>query len=153
MSMMQRRHFFKKILTLSTATAVVLTSPIAFAQWAEATFKAKNFDAAMAAIGADKAEESDKITLKAPEIAENGQVVPITISTSIQGASELHLLVKENPSPLAASFTLGELAVPQVKSRIKMGKASDIVAVVKAGDKVYITTKWVKVTQGGCGGG
>jgi len=149
---MKRRAFLKNTLLASAATATALVAPSALAKWTKETFEAEGFDAVMAAIGADKAETSDKITIKAPEIAENGMVVPITISTDIAGVTAIHLLIKENPSPLTASFTLSEKAIPSVKSRIKMGKSSDVIAVVKAGDKTYMNTVAVKVTKGGCGG-
>ena len=149
---MKRRYFLKGTLAASAATAVALVAPSALAEWSKETFEATGFDAAMAALGGDKAEASDKITIKAPEIAENGMVVPITVSTDIEGVSSIHLLIKENPSPVAASFTLSEKAIPSVKSRIKMGKSSDVVALVKAGDKTYSKTVAVKVTKGGCGG-
>lgn len=147
---MKRRSFLKG--TLAASAATVLVTPSAFAKWTKEVFEAGNFDASMAAVGGDKAEKSDKITIKAPEIAENGMVVPITVSTDIEGASSMYLLVKENPSALAAAFTFGEKAIPSVKSRVKMGKTSDVVAVVKAGDKTYQNTVTVKVTKGGCGG-
>lgn len=153
---MKRRSFLKGTLAASTATALV--APSAFAKWTEEVFAAGEgdakggFDSSMAAVGGDKAEKSDKITIKAPEIAENGMVVPITVSTDIEGASSMYLLIKENPSALAAAFTFSEKAIPSVKSRVKMGKTSDVVAVVKAGDKTYQNTVTVKVTKGGCGG-
>lgn len=149
---MKRRSFLKGTLAASAATATILAAPSAFAKWTKEVYDAGDFNASMAAIGGDKAEKSDKITIKAPEIAENGMVVPITVSTTIEGTSAIYLLVKENPSPIAAGFTLSEKAVPSVKSRIKMGKTSDVIAVVKAGDKVYQNTVTVKVTKGGCGG-
>lgn len=149
---MKRRSFLKGTLATSVATATALVAPSALAKWTKETFEAEGFDAVMAAVGADKAEKSDKIVIKAPEIAENGMVVPITISTDIAGVTAIHLLIKDNPSPLTASFTLGEKAIPSVKSRIKMGKSSDVVAVVKVGDKTYVNSVAVKVTKGGCGG-
>ncbi|MEZ5478757.1 MAG: thiosulfate oxidation carrier protein SoxY [Thiolinea sp.] len=114
-------------------------------------FKANKADAVMDALGKD-AEESDSIAIKAPEIAENGAVVPITISSNLEGATSIAMVIPNNPTPLAAVFNLGEGAIADVSTRLKMGKTSDVVALVKAGDKTYMAKQEVKVTIGGCGG-
>ena len=85
-------------------------------------------------------------------IAENGAVVPITVTSSIAGVTAVSIIADKNPSPLAASFVLGEGANADVSTRIKMGKTGNVIALVQAGDKVYSAKKEVKVTIGGCGG-
>ena len=97
-------------------------------------------------------EESDAVNLKAPDIAENGAVVPVTVSTDISGVENIVLIVDENPNPLSASFTLTPDAVANISFRVKMGKSSTVRAMVKTTDKVYMTSREVKVTIGGCGG-
>ena len=103
-------------------------------------------------LGAEAAEESGDINIKAPDIAENGSVVPITVTSGIAGSESISLIAVNNPAPLVASYELGEGTEGFVSTRIKMGKSGDVVAVVKAGGKLYSARKEVKVTIGGCGG-
>jgi len=103
-------------------------------------------------MGSNAAAASDAIQIKAPDIAENGAVVPITISTTLEGVESIALLALANATPLASSMTLGEGAEGFLSTRIKMGKTGDVVAVLKAGGKLYRASKGVKVTIGGCGG-
>ena len=117
-----------------------------------AAFEADNLDDAMAALGGKDATESADIKIKAPEIAENGAVVPVTVSTDIEGATEIAILVPENPAPMAAGFKLAGNAVATASTRLKMGKTSDVIALVKTADAVHMAKKEVKVTIGGCGG-
>lgn len=154
---MQRRTFLKGSMAAGAAgvaaAAGLLTPAAVLAEWPKAAFEATEMKSAMSAIaGGDAAEESGDITVKAPDIAENGAVVPVTISTSITGVESLSLLAPKNPSPLVASFNLGEGAEPFAATRIKMGETSNVVALVKAGGKLYTAKKEVKVTIGGCGG-
>ncbi len=97
-------------------------------------------------------EQSDAVNLRTPDIAENGAVVPVTVSTDITGVESITLVVDENPNPLSASFTLSPDAVANVSFRVKMGKSSTVRALIKTSDKVYMATREVKVTIGGCGG-
>jgi sulfur-oxidizing protein SoxY len=101
----------------------------------------------------ESAEASDKIKLKAPDVAENGAVVPITIDASgLEGATKITIVALNNPDPLAATFTLGEGAIAYASTRIKMGKSGNVTALITVGDKTFKTEKSVKVTIGGCGG-
>jgi sulfur-oxidizing protein SoxY len=97
-------------------------------------------------------DKSDKIKIKAPDIAENGAVVPVSVTTSIDGVSSISLFADKNATPLAADFILGPGTEGYVSTRIKMGKTANVIAVVKAGGKLYSSSKEVKVTIGGCGG-
>ena len=134
-------------------SAGLLTPKAVLAAWPKAAFEAKDANAALAAsLGSSDTTESGDIKLKAPDIAENGAVVPVTVTSSISGAEAISIIVKENGTPLAATFNLGANTDGYVSTRIKMGKTSDVVAVVKAGGKLYSTSKNVKVTIGGCGG-
>ena len=146
---MKRRSFLRGTIA---ATGAVVVAPSAIAKWSKETFEVDAVDALLTALGADKAEDSDKIKIKAPEIAENGAVVPITVTSEVEGTTNIYLITKEGTAPLTAAFTFGELAIPSVKSRIKMGKSSDVIAIVKADDKFYKASVPVKVTKGGCGG-
>jgi sulfur-oxidizing protein SoxY len=134
-------------------SAGLLTPKSVLAAWPKAAFEAKDIDAALtAAVGGSNSSDSDKIKLKAPDIAENGAVVPITVTSSISGTESITILVEKNASPMAANFQLGASTEGYISTRIKMGKTSDVMAVVKAGGKLYSTKKQVKVTIGGCGG-
>ena len=154
---MKRRTFLKgSLMTSALGVAVgagLLKPNTVLAAWPEAAFKADSFDAAMSAIGAKGATESDKIKfVKTPEIAENGNVVPINIETSIAGVESISVLVENNPSPLACQYHLTSSCDGYVAARIKMRKTSDVTAIVKAGGKTYMAKKQIKVTIGGCGG-
>lgn len=134
-------------------SAGLLTPKAALAAWPKAAFEAKDTKAALeAALGSSSTTESGDIKLKAPDIAENGAVVPITVTSKIDGTEAISIVVAENGTPLAATFNLGATTTGFVSTRIKMGKTSDVIAVVKAGGKLYSTSKNVKVTIGGCGG-
>jgi len=153
----KRRLFLKGSLAAGTVGVAVgaglLTPQTVMAAWSEAAFTAKEVPAALnALLGSDTTEHSDDIEIKAPDIAENGAVVPITISTAMEGVESIALIADKNPVPLVASYDLAAGTVPFVSTRIKMGKTGDVVAVVKAGGKLYSNRKGVKVTIGGCGG-
>jgi sulfur-oxidizing protein SoxY len=154
---MQRRLFLRGGLAAGAAgmaaTAGLLTPSAVLAAWPKAAFESKKAEDAIKAIGGGAAPtESAEIKIKAPDIAENGAVVPVTISTEMADVESISVIVPNNPVPLVSSTVLGEGALPYVASRIKMGKTSDVVAVVKAGGKLYSAKKQVKVTIGGCGG-
>ncbi|MCK5725813.1 MAG: thiosulfate oxidation carrier protein SoxY [Thiotrichaceae bacterium] len=149
---MKRRAFIKGTVVAGLASGAVSLTPSAFAEWAKENFEAKDLDSALEGIKAKNAEQSDKVKIKAPEIAENGMVVPITVTSEIEGTTKISVVISENPTPLVAVYTFGEGAVPAVKNRVKMGKSSDVIAIVNAGDKIYTNKVTVKVTKGGCGG-
>ena len=153
---MKRRVFLKgsAAATAAAVGAAMLTPQMVLAAWNKDAFEAKTVeDAAKNLIGLEgAAEESDKINIKAPDIAENGAVVPITVDVDMDGVETIAFIAKENPSPLVAAFHMGEGGVPFARTNIKMGKTSDVIAMVTAGGKTYMAKKEVKVTIGGCGG-
>ena len=144
-----RRLLLKGIM----AAAAIVTTPVwAFAR-NKAAFEATAADAALKSLFGDKpVSESAEVSLKVPDIAENGAVVPVTIATSLAGARSISIIVEGNPNPLSASFTLLEGANPEISTRIKMGESSDVVAAVETDAGVFTARKNVKVTIGGCGG-
>ena len=105
-----------------------------------------------ASLGSDQHTASDEVKLKAPDIAENGAVVPITVSSSMGNVEAISIVATSNAQPLTSSYMLSSASQPFVSTRIKMGKTGDVIAVVKADGKLYSATKEVKVTIGGCGG-
>jgi sulfur-oxidizing protein SoxY len=138
---------------VALAALAALPRTLLAAAWPEKAFAATEADAAMSTLfGTNQAAASDQITLKVPEIAENGAVVPVTISTTLGNVESISIVVENNPRPLAASFEIPAGTLPAVSSRIKMGETSDVIAVVKTDAGLYSTSKQVKVTIGGCGG-
>jgi sulfur-oxidizing protein SoxY len=121
-------------------------------KYPEAAFKAKTEAEAIKALYGKTAEASDKVKLDAPEIAENGAVVPVSVTTTLPDVTSISFLVSENPVVLVASYKIPAGTMPAVANRIKMAKTSNVIVVVEAGGKVFSTTKEVKVTVGGCGG-
>lgn len=157
MTSMKRRIFLKGSLATGAIGMAVstglLTPRMSLAAWSKAAFEAKDVNGAVSSLyGMSDMASSDKISIKAPDIAENGAVVPVSITTSIDGASSISIIADQNATPLAAEFILGPGAEGYVSTRIKMGKTANVVAVIKAGDKLYSAKKEVKVTIGGCGG-
>ena len=139
---------------VGTAIAAGLLSPRSvLASWPATAFEAKSVDAALKdMLGSDQTTASSDIAIKAPDIAENGAVVPITVSSTLPGVTRIAIFAEGNPTPLTGSYDLGPGAKAFISTRIKMGKTSNVVAVIKADGKLYSAKKEVKVTIGGCGG-
>jgi sulfur-oxidizing protein SoxY len=153
----KRRIFLKGSLATGAIGMAVstglLTPRMSFAAWSKEAFDATDVNGALAALfGSSDLEGSDKIKIKAPDIAENGSVVPVSVSTDIAGVESISIIAEKNANPLSANFVLGPGTEAYVSTRIKMGKTASVIAVVKAGGKLYSTGKEVKVTIGGCGG-
>ena len=153
---MKRRTFLKGTVAsgmLGVAASAGLLAPrMVLAEWPKAAFEAKSIDDGLNALyGNSSHSESGDIKVKAPDIAENGAVVPITISTSM-AAESITVLIEKNPVPVACTYELGGSTEGFVSTRVKMGKTSDLIAVVKSGGKLHSAKKTVKVTIGGCGG-
>ena len=144
-----RRGMLKRIIA---GSAIALVPFGAFAKWMQTAFKADNYSSALSAIGVDSPTLSDKIKLKAPEIAENGAVVPIQVSSTLENIETISLLVEKNPTPLTAQFKMFPGLKADFKIRVRMGETSKVIAVVQAGGKSYSAESEVKVTIGGCGG-
>ena len=153
---MNRRTLLKSSIAASVVTVAAGAGLLApgqlLAAYPKAAFAAKDSSAALtAALGVGEYSESSDIKIKAPDIAENGSVVPVTVTSKIDAVESISILSEANASPLIASFNL-VAAEPYISTRIKMGKTGNVVAVVKAGGKLYAAKKEVKVTIGGCGG-
>lgn len=121
-------------------------------EWPQDAFRQKSEADALKALYGKSAEASDKVSLDAPEIAENGAVVPISVDTKLPNVTAVAVLVLENPFTLAAAYRIPQGTQPAVASRLKMAKTTKVVAVVESDGKLYSATKEVKVTVGGCGG-
>jgi sulfur-oxidizing protein SoxY len=121
-------------------------------KYPEDAFKQKNDKEAIRLLYGHTAEPSDKIKLDAPEIAENGAVVPVSVSTSLADVTSIAFVVPENPNVLAAYYKIPQGTLPNVANRLKMAKTTNVIVLVEAGGKLFSATKEVKVTVGGCGG-
>ena len=132
---------------------LLLAKPLTvLAAWNEQAFGAKTAADALKNIGAAAAAPSKDILIEAPQIAENGAVVPIEISSNIPGTTSIAVVIEKNPFPLAGKFDFKENALPFVKLNVKMGETSDVRVVAVAGGKQFVATREIKVTIGGCGG-
>ena len=138
---------------VAVAVAAGLLKPTeVLAAWNKAAFEAKDMNDALKNIGATGAVDSKSIAIKAPDIAENGAVVPVEITSSLPNTTNIAIFVEKNGTPLAGSYSFSNGAPGYVSTRIKMGTTSLVRAVVTAGGKTYTAAKEVKVTIGGCGG-
>jgi len=139
---------------LLAALAAGLLRPLASlaAAWNKDAFGAKSAADALKSLGAANPVPSNDVVIEAPQIAENGAVVPIEITSHVRGTRSIMVLVEKNPFPLVGKFDFTEGALPFVKLNVKMGETSDVRVVAEAGGKHYIATREIKVTIGGCGG-
>lgn len=141
------------VLGLAVAAGLIKPNEVfAAAGYPDKAFNAKSMDELMKAFGAGMPTESKDITVIAPDIAENGAVVPVGADSKLKNTTEVALLVANNPSMLSAQFMIPAGTDAKVNTRVKMGKSSDVYALVKADGKYYFAKKEVKVTLGGCGG-
>jgi sulfur-oxidizing protein SoxY len=149
-----RREFLShaaKVAALMAGAGLLPTS--VRAAYDASAFEAKNLAEVLKALGVGAPAESKDITIIGPDIAENGAVVPVGVSTTLPGAKRLMLLVEKNPNVLAAAFDVSDAVEANFSTRVKMGQSSSIYAVALMRDgKVLFAQKEVKVTLGGCGG-
>ncbi len=139
------------VITAAISAGVLPVNAFA-ADWNKAAFDAKTLNDVLKAMGGSAAEKSGDIVITAPDIAENGAVVPVAVASKIPNTQSISILVEKNPSSLAAEFDILPGTEANVGTRVKMGQSSNVHAVVKAGGKYYVATKEIKVTLGGCGG-
>ncbi|MCW8831063.1 MAG: thiosulfate oxidation carrier protein SoxY [Gammaproteobacteria bacterium] len=153
----QRRILLKSTLAASATgmaiSAGLLTPKAVLAAWNTSAFTAKNVnDALTGAYGSTDIPESDKIKLKAPELAQSGSKVTLSVTSNLDKTESISFLVKENIQPLCATFNLGSRTEGYISTNVKIGKSSDVIAIVKADGKLYSIKQYVKVAIGGCGG-
>jgi sulfur-oxidizing protein SoxY len=140
------------LLALLAAAGFVRPGTAAAADWNKAAFEVKTVAEAFKALDAGTPANSADILMKAPDIAENGAVVPIAIESRIPGTESIAVLIEKNPNPLAASFDIPAGTETMITTRVKMAETSNVYALVKANGKYFMTKKEIKVTLGGCGG-
>ena len=151
--MINRRDTLKQ----SATVAGLLATTGLFPQYAwafnKAAFDAKTVAEATKAFGGGAPVESKDVTITGPDIAENGAVVPMGVSTTLAGAKHLLLMVEKNPNALVAMFNVSDTVDTNFSTRAKMGQSSDVYAVAVMNDgKAFFAKKEIKVTLGGCGG-
>lgn len=150
--MMKRRNFLGLGLgVLAASIAPATLSAVDFRKEKPKAWDATKVDAAIKEMFGATATESKKVKLKAPDIAENGAVIPVTVSSKLAG-SRVAILQDANPESLVAVFTVPKGGIIDYSVRIKMAKTGKVIALVEEGGKLYSASKTVKVTIGGCGG-
>jgi sulfur-oxidizing protein SoxY len=150
-----RRSALKRtgVLMASAIAAGLLRPSDALADWNKGAFESKTVADALKNLKVASAADTKDIVIRAPDIAENGAVVPIEIQSNIPGTRSIAVLIEKNPFPYAASFDFSQGAVPFVALRVKMGETSNVRVVAATADgKYHAAVKEVKVTIGGCGG-
>ena len=150
--MVLRRTGGGAALAIALAAGLLKPQQALAAGWNKDAFGAKTLADALKGIGVANPAESSEVVIEAPQIAENGGVVPIEITSNVPGTKSIAVLIDKNPFPLAGKFDFKEGALPFVKINVKMGESSNVRVVAEAGGKFYVALKEVKVTIGGCGG-
>jgi sulfur-oxidizing protein SoxY len=141
------------LLTLVAAAGWLKPGDALAADWNKAAFDTKTMDETMKALGGTAPAQSKDITFfSTPDIAENGAVVPVGVTSAIPKTESIAILVEKNPNMLTAMFDLPAGTEPSISTRVKMGQSSNVYALVKADGKYYVASKEIKVTLGGCGG-
>lgn len=151
-----RRDFLKLAgqagaLAIATTAGLLKSGAAWAAPWNKNAFESKAVADILKNLGASNLIDSKDIVITAPDIAENGAIVPVAVTSKIPNTQSISIIAEKNPFPLAASFDLMAGGDSYVSTRLKMGQTSDVRAVVKADGKFYTTVKEVKVTVGGCG--
>ncbi len=149
---MNRRKWIKSLGFMGTV-AVIAATPIRLLANIREGFQAESVaDAEKVIKGSLPVEESDAINFKIPDIAENGAVVPVSVSTDVEGVKAISIVIENNPNPLTSRFEISPDAFADVSTRVKMGESSQVRVYVETPNKILTTAKEVKVTIGGCGG-
>ena len=148
-----RRVFLTRMLTLASYTMTLAFSKTGLANWKAEDFRRQTFASTLKQLFPEQTlHTTDKIHLKLPRIAENGSVVPITITSTIENVDTIYIFSEKNPVPLVAKFSLNPELETFIGARFKMQETCDVIVVLRADNQYYQTRQKVKVTLGGCGG-
>ncbi len=134
-----------------SATSLLRVGAAIAAPWNKSAFESKAVEDALKSLGVSNLIDSKDIVITAPDIAENGAIVPIAVTSKIANTQSIAIISEKNPFPLAASFDIMGGGEGYVSTRVKMGQTSNVRAIVKADGKFYTAVKEVKITVGGCG--
>lgn len=155
--MNQLRRTFMKLsgaagtLALATVAGLLKHGEAFAAAWNKPAFESKAVAEALKGLGVTNPIDSKDIVITAPDIAENGAVVPIAVTSRLPNTQSISIIAEKNPFPLTSTYDVNG-ADGYVSIRLKIGQTSNIRAVVKADGKFYTAVKEVKITIGGCGG-
>lgn len=157
MTHMHRRIFLKGslasgVVAIAAGAGLLRPARVLAAEWPKDAFASKSVEDALKSLyGNAQTAASGSIKIKAPLQAENGAVVPISVTTTLPNVQSIAVMVEKNPQPLVASISLNG-AEGFFSARMKMGSTSDVHCLVRSGGKLYSTKQNIKVTVGGCGG-
>lgn len=146
---MQRRNFIQLLLGVAAAVLWAPVNALA-AIWNKAAFESRTLSGALQGMAISNEAESRDIEIITPEVAENGAIVQVEITSCIPNTEAIAIVVEHNPTPLIANFMFANGAEPYVVTRIKMAETSDVQAIVKAGDRYFKASKRVEVLENGC---
>ena len=150
--MINRRNFLSLGLgVLAVAAIPGKLSAIDFRETKPKAWTATKVDEAIKEIFGTSTTTAGSITLTAPDIAENGAVIPVSFDSALK-ASKVAVFQDANPESAVAIFSLNEFSVADYAIRIKMAKTGTVTVVAEAEGKLHAVSKLVKVTIGGCGG-
>lgn len=121
------------------------------AVWNRKAFESDKVEGALQGLGVAGDAASPQIEIVAPQLAENGAIIQIEVTSRIPGTEAIAILAEKNPTPLIANFLFANGAEPYLITRIKMAETADLKVIVKAGDKYYSASRRVEVALGGCG--
>jgi sulfur-oxidizing protein SoxY len=152
-----RREFIRSaggsgIFMLLVGAGLIKPNEVRAETWNKAAFETTSLPELMKALGGDEPATSAEVSIIAPEIAENGAVVPIGVSANLLEVTLVAILIEKNPNLLAASFNIPPGTLPEVQTRVKMAQTSNVYALLKTGGKFVYAAKEIKITLGGCGG-
>ena len=156
--MLTRKEFFNRI-SVSSVSVFTFGSLLPFpfrglANWNQDAFHSRHYQKALESLyGSNVIKKTNNIKIQAPDVAENGASVPITVSTSINEVETLSIFIENNPLPLIASYNLRQYAIPNFSVRVKIAKSSPIHVVVKSQGKLLSSSKKIHVSVGGCAEG
>ncbi len=150
----QRRELLRlgSALGLALSTGLLTPSQVFGATWNQSLFDAKSVADALKTLGAEQAANAAQVNIIAPDIAENGAVVPVSVASTANNTETIVILVDKNPNTVSGVFTILPDTEPVISTRIKMSGTSNVLALVKADGKWMMANKEIKVTLGGCGG-
>jgi sulfur-oxidizing protein SoxY len=146
-----KRRIFIQLFGLITASSLLPIKAFA-AAWNQAAFEATKAENTIQGLGVSKLIlNSTDVDVIAPDLAENGAVVQVEITSRIPYTESIAIVVEHNPTPLIATFTFANGAQPYVVTRIKMAETSDVQAIIKVGEQYFTAKKRVEVLENGCG--
>ena len=148
-----RRSFVKKVASCGTLVGIGALMPrLVLADWPEAAFNAEDQNSAIEILFKDEEdyEESVDVMLKAPDFVDDGEVVPVTVSTNLEGVERISIFVDKNPSPLVCDMNIPEGTQAYLATRVRMAQTAKVTAVVKVGEELFSQSKTIEVNVGSC---